>query len=118
MRHEKIEVHRSGRTEIEAVTEIVVDDRLEGSEVDILAVTVASTRRLVCDETTSGPERLANVKRQLLQTVSGKGWWTIPRFYNPLPPFFDESWRSGELTKFLASSLPSHGSIGAKRDAG
>ena len=32
-----------------------------------------------------------------LQTVPGKGWWTILRLYNPLQPFFDKTWRPGEI---------------------
>jgi len=32
-----------------------------------------------------------------LQTVPGKGWWTILRHYNPLQPFFDKSWRPSEI---------------------
>ena len=26
-----------------------------------------------------------------------KGWFTIVRFYSPLQPFFDKSWRVGEI---------------------
>ena len=32
-----------------------------------------------------------------LQTVPDKGWWTILRLYNPLQPFFDKTWRPGEV---------------------
>jgi hypothetical protein len=32
-----------------------------------------------------------------LQTVPGKGFFAILRFYNPLPSFFDKSWRPGEI---------------------
>jgi hypothetical protein len=32
-----------------------------------------------------------------LQTVPGKGWWTILRLYNPLPAFFDKTWRPSEI---------------------
>ena len=32
-----------------------------------------------------------------LQTVPGKGWWTILRLYNPLQPFFDKTWRPSEI---------------------
>ncbi|MGO8860712.1 MAG: DUF1214 domain-containing protein [Acidimicrobiales bacterium] len=33
-----------------------------------------------------------------LQTVPGKGFFTILRLYNPLPSFFDKSWRPTEVT--------------------
>jgi hypothetical protein len=32
-----------------------------------------------------------------LQTVPGKGWWTILQLYNQLQPFFDKSWRPSEI---------------------
>jgi hypothetical protein len=34
-----------------------------------------------------------------LQTVPGKGWNTILRLYSPLEPWFDKSWRPGEIEK-------------------
>lgn len=32
-----------------------------------------------------------------VETVPGKGWWTILRLYSPLEPFFDKSWRPSEI---------------------
>jgi hypothetical protein len=32
-----------------------------------------------------------------IQTMPGKGWFTILRLYSPLPTFFDKSWRIGEI---------------------
>ena len=32
-----------------------------------------------------------------LQTIPGKGWFTVIRFYNPLPSFFDKTWRPSEI---------------------
>jgi len=32
-----------------------------------------------------------------IQTDPDKGWFTILRFYSPLPSFFDKSWRAGEV---------------------
>lgn len=32
-----------------------------------------------------------------IQTDPAKGWFTILRLYSPLPPFFDKSWRAGEI---------------------
>ena len=34
-----------------------------------------------------------------MQTVPGKGWFTILRLYSPLEPFFDKSSRVGEIVK-------------------
>ncbi len=32
-----------------------------------------------------------------IQTVPGKGWFVLLRLYSPLRPFFDKSWRPGEI---------------------
>ena len=32
-----------------------------------------------------------------IETTPGKGWFTIVRFYSPLQPFFDKSWRPSEI---------------------
>ena len=45
-----------------------------------------------------GPKQPDGVKRgNWIQTVPGKGWFTILRLYSPLEPFFDKSWRMGEI---------------------
>ena len=44
------------------------------------------------------PQQPAGVKRgNWIQTVPGKGWFTILRLYGPLEPFFTKSWRPGEI---------------------
>ena len=32
-----------------------------------------------------------------IQTMPGKGWFTILRVYGPLKPWFDQTWRPGEI---------------------
>ena len=32
-----------------------------------------------------------------LQTIPGKGWFPILRLYGPLQPWFDQTWRLGEI---------------------
>jgi len=45
-----------------------------------------------------GPEQPEGVKRgNWIQTMPGKGWFTILRLYSPLPSFFDKSWRPSEI---------------------
>ena len=44
-----------------------------------------------------GPTAPDGKESNWLQTVPGKGWWTILRLYNPLQPFFDKTWRPGEI---------------------
>ena len=44
------------------------------------------------------PQLPAGVKEgNWIQTMPGKGWNTILRLYSPLQPFFDKSWRIGEI---------------------
>jgi hypothetical protein len=44
------------------------------------------------------PKQPAGVPRgNWIQTVPGKGWFTILRLYSPLPSFFDKSWRPSEI---------------------
>jgi hypothetical protein len=45
-----------------------------------------------------GPTQPQGVKRgNWIQTMPGKGWFTILRLYSPLPSFFDKSWRLSEV---------------------
>jgi hypothetical protein len=45
-----------------------------------------------------GPTQPAGVKRgNWIQTMPGKGWFTILRLYSPLPSFFDKTWRVSEV---------------------
>ena len=46
------------------------------------------------------PEQPKGVARgNWIQTVPGKGWFTILRLYSPLPTFFDKTWRIGEIER-------------------
>ncbi|MGD8269744.1 MAG: DUF1214 domain-containing protein, partial [Desulfobacterales bacterium] len=44
-----------------------------------------------------GPQAPKGKEANWIQTVPGKGWFTILRIYSPLQPFFDKSWRIGEI---------------------
>jgi hypothetical protein len=45
-----------------------------------------------------GPKQPDGVKRgNWIETMPGKGWFTILRLYSPLEPFFDKSWRPSEI---------------------
>ena len=44
-----------------------------------------------------GPESPAGHENNWLQTVPGKGWFTILRLYGALEPWFDKTWRPGEI---------------------
>ncbi len=44
------------------------------------------------------PTQLTGVKRgNWIQTTPGKGFFVVLRLYSPLEPFFDKSWRPGEI---------------------
>lgn len=45
-----------------------------------------------------GPEAPEGHESNWLQTVPGRGWNTIMRLYGPLEPWFDQTWRPGEIT--------------------
>jgi hypothetical protein len=44
-----------------------------------------------------GPKSPAGKEKNWIQTAPGKGWFTIMRFYGPLQPFFDKSWKPGDI---------------------
>ena len=45
-----------------------------------------------------GPTQPKDVPRgNWIQTMPGKGWFTILRLYSPLPSFFTKTWRAGEI---------------------
>ena len=44
-----------------------------------------------------GPKAPAGHEANWIQTIPGKGWWTILRLYGPLEPWFDKTWRPGEI---------------------
>jgi hypothetical protein len=44
------------------------------------------------------PEKPEDVKEgNWIQTIPAKGWFALLRFYNPTMPFFDKTWRPGEI---------------------
>jgi Uncharacterized conserved protein len=45
-----------------------------------------------------GPSKPADANDgNWIQTMPGKGWFTLLRLYSPLEPFFDKTWRCGEI---------------------
>jgi hypothetical protein len=45
-----------------------------------------------------GPKQPDGVKRgNWIQTMPGKGWFTVLRLYSPLEPFFTKKWRPSEI---------------------
>ena len=46
-----------------------------------------------------GPEAPAGHESNWIQTVPGKGWFATMRLYAPLEPWFDKTWRPGEIER-------------------
>ncbi len=46
-----------------------------------------------------GPQAPVGKEKNWLQTVENKGWFTILRIYGPLEPWFDKTWKPGEIVK-------------------
>ena len=44
-----------------------------------------------------GPEPPAGHETNWVQTIPGKGWFAVLRLYGPLEPWFDQTWRPGEI---------------------
>ena len=44
-----------------------------------------------------GPEPPEGHEANWIQTVPGKGWFLVLRLYGPLDPWFDKTWRPGEI---------------------
>jgi hypothetical protein len=44
-----------------------------------------------------GPKAPAGKEKNWIQTIPSKGWNTILRLYGPLEPWFDKTWRPGEI---------------------
>ncbi len=44
-----------------------------------------------------GPEPVPGHEGNWIQTVPGKGWFAFLRLYGPLEPWFDKTWRPGEI---------------------
>ena len=48
-----------------------------------------------------GPEPPAGKEANWIQTIPGKGWFACLRLYGPLEPWFDQTWRPGEIELVL-----------------
>jgi hypothetical protein len=44
-----------------------------------------------------GPKAPAGKEKNWIETVPQKGWFTLMRFYGPLQPFFDQSWKVDDV---------------------
>jgi hypothetical protein len=45
-----------------------------------------------------GPKAPEGMESNWVETIPDKGWFMILRLYGPLEPWFDRSWRPGEIT--------------------
>jgi hypothetical protein len=62
----------------------------------------SQTKRLLANADGSvdvyfGPASPAGKQNNWVETIPGKGWNTLLRLYGPLQPWFDKTWRPGEI---------------------
>ena len=48
-----------------------------------------------------GPKPPPGKEGNWVQTIPGKGWWTILRLYGPLEPWFNQTWRPDDIVLAL-----------------
>ena len=48
-----------------------------------------------------GPEMPTGQEKNWIKTVPGKGWFPIFRFYGPLEPLFDKTWKLPDIEKIV-----------------
>jgi hypothetical protein len=46
-----------------------------------------------------GPKAPAGLENNWVQTIPNKGWFVLFRLYGPLEPWFDKTWRPGEIER-------------------
>lgn len=46
-----------------------------------------------------GPQMPARKEKNWIKTIPGKGWFAYIRLYGPLEPFFNQTWKPGDITK-------------------
>ena len=46
-----------------------------------------------------GPEIPKGQEKNWIQTAAGKGWFPIFRFYGPLQPLYDKTWKLSDIEK-------------------
>ena len=44
-----------------------------------------------------GPKAPQGKENNWIETVPGKSWFVILRLYGPLEPWFDKTWKPGEI---------------------
>ena len=46
-----------------------------------------------------GPSAPAGKEKNWVKTLPGQGWFTYIRFYGPLAPFFEQTWKPDDIVK-------------------
>jgi hypothetical protein len=59
-----------------------------------------------------GPKAPAGKESNWIQTIPGKGWFTVFRLYGPLQQWFDKSWKPSDIT--LRGDIPAVAATGIK----
>jgi hypothetical protein len=48
-----------------------------------------------------GPTSPEGKENNWIQTIPGKGWYTVLRIYNPLEAWFEKRWKPGEIEEVI-----------------
>jgi hypothetical protein len=66
-----------------------------------------------------GPKAPEGMEHNWVQTIPGKGWFMILRLYGPLEPWFNQTWRPGEIEpvsdRGAASQRPTRRRVGQQQ---
>jgi len=46
-----------------------------------------------------GPKAPKEFEKNWIKTLPGKGWFILMRFYGPLEPFFDQTWKPDDIVR-------------------
>ena len=52
-----------------------------------------------------------------IQTIPGKGWFTLLRLYSPLEPFFTKEWRLSEI-ELVSAEIGATGASSGEKGTG
>ena len=66
----------------------------------VVAASLALTAQAAADgpvDVYFGPKAPIGKESNWIQTMPGKGWFTILRLYGALEPWFDKTWSPGEI---------------------
>ena len=103
-RREELQAAHSANVPAKDFWSVLVYDSLSRSELKngqkFPSVSLYSGPKINADGSVDiyfGPEMPAGQEKNWIQTVPGKGWFPIFRFYGPLEPLYDKTWKLPDI---------------------